>query len=132
MQATSGILSVRLLHQASFAPNPENLAFPTKAVHVESRFVRDLTEFPRGVNLVFFEDIVEIEVMTPGIHGLGMEKKTFRTEPFNSETFHVLHTASDFEKFRGNNWYEIDVHPSLKGKVWVIGFPRQAEEQRAA
>lgn len=112
-----------------FAPDPNNTSFPTKPVFVESRLVRDVTEFPTRVNYLYFDDVVETVVR------FGDDQElTVHSKPFNEEMFFVQWSVENHKKTVENSWPgSIEVNPSLKNKVWVVASRRhQLSEQKAA
>jgi hypothetical protein len=123
----------RIRYQVHFAPDPANPAYPTTSRFVDSGLVRDITEFPRGVKYVSIGQVAEVEFVEPVPTGWirSPSSKIMRTGPFNEELFHVTHSAVDAARMRETR-AEIEVHPSLEGKVWVFGDKRQADDQRAA
>ncbi len=122
------VIGSRILHRVQFAPDPKNRSFPTPPKIVETRFVRDILEFPEGVNYVSFDDVVETDVQ------VGDRTEKVYSTPFNkSEVHFVLHSE---EQTKTSGWarghHEIEVHSSLKGKIWVFGNSHQFEAQKAA
>jgi hypothetical protein len=122
------IVGSRILHRVWFAPDPKNKAFPTSPKVVPTRLIRDILEFPEGVDYVSFDDVVETEVR------VGVRTEWVYSTPFNkSEVHFVIHTKP---QTKTSEWairnHEIEVHPSLKGKIWVFGDARQFAAQKTA
>jgi hypothetical protein len=120
------VISSRILHCVYFAPNPNNGSFPTTPKVIDTRFVRDILEFPKGVKYVSFHDVVETKVQIN-----GQTKKVY-SEPFNrSEVHFVLNNEERSMDEWTRGYHEIEVHPSLKGKIRVFGSLSQFEDQKA-
>jgi len=126
----TAILTMRVRHRVRFAPNPEATAWPTEPYYVERRLIQDVKEFPTGVKYVTFDDIVETTVRLP-----SGEEEILVSKSVNNEMFHVLWTQNHVDQALNNhkNWScDIDVHPSLEGKIWVISSRKgQVEAQKA-
>ncbi len=125
----SKIISSKIRHRLRFAPDPNNTAFPTKPVFVETRLIREIAEYPKKVNYVSFDDIVEIEILLP-----NGTTKTIYSEPFNdSQVYLVSWGRGGLEKL-ASHWHDpIDVHPDVDGVVYVTPTSReQFEEQKTA
>lgn len=123
------IVSTRIRHRVVFAPDPVNPAFPTKPKFVETRLIRDLTEFPKGAHYTHFEDVIETLIRLPD----GRERTVY-SEPVNDQVFLVQWDEVSHRQVLNNSWPgAIEVHPSLKGKVWIVASEhRELEEQNAA
>lgn len=125
------IKETRIRYWVHFAPDPKNRSFPTASRFVDSGLVRDIAEYPPDVNYLTIGQVAEVEFETRVSVGWMSAPATevMRTKSFNEELFHVVHSEERAEKMRSNRHFEIEVHPSLKGKLWVFGDERQALEQ---
>jgi hypothetical protein len=93
-------------------------------VDVKTRLVQALESFPEGIHYISFRDLVEVEVEVNG------KKEILRTGPYNESRYVVF--ADDGSAWVNRNFYDpIEVHPNLKGKLWVFGFKGQRETQSA-
>ena len=115
-----------------FAPDPTRRSHPTQPAFVETRLVRDLTELPLGATLIVFDSVVEVDVDAPVRRLEGGPGQTLRTPPFDELLFFVVHDAEQASNLRRNGRVEVDVHPSLKGTIWVFAESVYALTQQAA
>lgn len=125
------ITGCKVKSRIHFSPDPEVGFRGTKPTFVESRLVRDILEYPKDVEYVTFEDVVAVGVQTFDQVN-GAVSVTLHTRPVNDSMFIVAHTAQKADAIRTEGWHEIEVHPNLKGKVWVFGRAHQVAEQKAA
>lgn len=126
----TAIVAMRVRHRVRFAPNPEAPDWPTQPYYVDRRLIRDIEEFPVDVKYVTFDDVVETTVRLP-----SGEEKVLVSEGVNEDMFHVQWAQTNVDRILDNHrsWSsDIEVHPSLKGKVWIISSrPGQVEAQKA-
>lgn len=127
------ILESSIRHRVSFAPDPNNKAFPTKPAFVKTRLVREIAEFPEGVDYINFDSVVETRLVFPGFKPPDDEFLTVESQPFKRVFFHVTRDPTIASGFRsGRSLVEVAVHPNLKDKIWVFGGPDLARRQNAA
>ncbi len=121
----------RRRNRVCFSPAPENTSFPTTPKIVETRRIADLTlehlpkhegrELPTGVEYIFFDQVVELNFVGRVDTREQGSCESLTTIGLNSEIYHVAWSKEQAEKLRGNHWKDIEVHPSLVGKMWVFG-----------
>ncbi len=119
------IISSRVRHTVSFAPNPENPAFGTKPAFVMNRVVSRLENIPPGIKHLYFRDVVVSVALVDN------KEITLESESFNEEHHHVVWTLLEARR-HGARGYDVQVAvpPHLEGQVWVFE-PKSSAEKRA-
>jgi len=125
----SKIISSRIRHQVQFAPDPNRTGFPTEPIFVETRLIRDITNYPEKVKYVSFDDIVEICVQIP-----NGPVRIIYSEPFNNSGHYLISWDPENIERLSREWFDaLDVNPTVNGKVYVIPTSlKQCQEQRTA
>lgn len=120
---TSNIRRTELLRGVLFLPSPSQrfLHFTESDAGFYERTTAktpsDLEDIPAGTTTIHLADFVESEVEWPG------HSKTLRTPAFNENIYTVYWSQAEADKDRENfiRRVELPVHPSLKGRAWIVG-----------
>jgi hypothetical protein len=120
------IISSIVRHRVQFAPDPNNRSFPTKPQFTETRLVRDVAEYPEGVNYISFHDVVVTEVRLP-----NGKTQTLISEPVNDSGVYHIQWKAPVPKLPSPTFNgPVPVHPDVAGKVFVrVSSQSQLAEQ---
>jgi|SRR3989344_7993001 len=116
------IHGTQLRHQVRFNFRDEkHRNYYSEPEFIETRLIRDLKQFPKIAVGIEIADVVEVKRITGDV--------TY-TRAFNKVWFHLKHSSYDAMTVRDmHDLDEIDVHPDLRGRVWVLGGGSSVWEQ---
>ena len=124
----SGIQSVVIRHRIRFFPSPESVDFTQQ--FVATRRVADIPNFREEVTGISFDDVVESKVWVQDRSDPNqMQSIVVLSEPFDdSGIYEVVRDEEEVNRrlaMPGELWTSIEVHPNLRGKVWVLCYGTQ-------
>lgn len=118
----SEILGSAVIHRMYYAPHSNDKTLPEAPTIVPSRSIADIVMIPDHANFLVFEDVVETKIQ------VGTRTETVYSNPTNDTLYFIFREKPT----RVDGWDEMEVHPSLRGKIWIYHRRANLTERHAA